>query len=57
MHFDTDFLIIGSGPAGIAVAGATQPAGFRTVLVDKGVLADAITKASAAPAAQSASAH
>lgn len=39
-----DAVIVGTGPAGIAAAGALKDAGLSSVMLDKGVLADAITK-------------
>lgn len=39
-----DIVIVGSGPAGIAAAAVFQQAGLDTLILEKGVLADAITK-------------
>lgn len=41
---DYDVVIVGAGPAGIAAAAAFDNAGLRTLMLDKGSLADAITK-------------
>jgi len=41
---DFDVVIIGSGPAGIAVGATLQEAGFSVVIYDKGSMAQAVTQ-------------